>query len=454
MGIAGAPTTLNGDVVGVRTPPKLNECVLQASTPDMFLGVDAIAFRKVVASAKNVVYGGDAYSYALLASGCADVVVEADLKVWDFMALVPVLQGAGAVIGDWMGFPLGLESDGRVVAAASSTLFTEVTDLIGALDELNLSPESSFVSRPFLTKDVLPDDPGLGHVESMTGFGMSVVETEGYTITAQIRSVNSRYCTVQVRGPKCILPFESSIVAIIKKAAVRGKILANLEIVSSPSDIDAIPVVVDRAAVKAARKMLDTIAQEAGIDEKPHLADIMNFSEVLTKLDEDSMVKVALQVTIQAVSEAVENMREARRREGAILEADLMARTRKIQHVLDEIESRLPARVVSERNRIKKLLDGFNGLDSTRLEAEITLFADRVDVTEELVRLRAHVQLFEMTFLGVHEPIGKRLGFLLQEIHREITTLCNKSYDAPVMHLCMLIKEEVEKIREQCLNIR
>jgi inositol-phosphate phosphatase / L-galactose 1-phosphate phosphatase / histidinol-phosphatase len=122
IGVAGTPSTLNGAPVRTRLCPDLGSASLYSTTPDMFRGTDQAAFQRLKGAVKTVRHGADCYAYAMLASGFVDLVVEADLKPYDYCALVPVIEGAGGSISDWRGRPLGLGSDGRVVAAGDSGL--------------------------------------------------------------------------------------------------------------------------------------------------------------------------------------------------------------------------------------------------------------------------------------------------------------------------------------------
>ncbi|MGH7060706.1 MAG: inositol monophosphatase family protein, partial [Stellaceae bacterium] len=131
VGAARRPTTLNGAPVRCRPCEALDRATLFATTPDMFHGADAAAFRRVSAAAKLTRYGGDCYAYGLLAAGFIDLVLEADLKPYDFCAMIPIVEGAGGVTGDWQGNPLSLASDGRVLVAGDRRIFAAALAFIG-----------------------------------------------------------------------------------------------------------------------------------------------------------------------------------------------------------------------------------------------------------------------------------------------------------------------------------
>lgn len=467
MGADGRGTTLNGDNVRVAKDAAMGiaSATLQATTPDMFIGLDGIAFRHLRRAVKGATYGSDCYAFALLATGFGDLVVEADLKMWDFLALVPVVKGAGGVMSDWYGMPLTLDSDGRVVAAANENVHEEALEILQSVDDpdAEMQEGATPVSEPFLrssTGNGFSKDPGPGHVESMTGFGSAIVGDGNITVGAQVKSVNSRYCDVQVRGPKYLIPFDAQFVALVRQEAVRGKLQLSLDITvegeESSETTKQLPVTVDGDAAKAVRLLLDDVANAAGIESEPTIADLLGFSEVLVRRDPGSIAEDVFAIAKRAVEEALADLRSSRRREGALLEFDLAKRTRKIRELLREIEMRAPMRVQKQKERLESLTKDIaeGKVDPMRIEYEVTLYADRADITEEIVRLRAHISLFEMTLMGADEPVGQRLTFLLQEMNREATTIAAKALDAPIAHLGVLMKEEIEKIREQTQNIR
>lgn len=487
-GGVGRPTTLNGFAARVRegytevstleeAERLLGACICFATHPGMFIGADESAFRTLEKAVKHVMYGCDCYAYALLASGHTDLVVEADLKVWDFAALAPVVIAAGGIMTDWNGEPLRLESDGRVVAAANAVVHEIALVKLGSRPKVpSLFGEPDYGSER--DEESLPGDPGPGHVESMTGFGEGeAASAEGdYSVTVQLRSVNSRYFDLQYRGPRFLAPFESEFAAGMKRSVKRGKIMFTVGMQNDVSDDGSdgdngaripasgngrgmLSMTVDDDAVRVARAMLDQVADSAGIESKPTVADLLTFSEILVKREAGLDAQLAVPVVREAIQGAVEQLLVARRREGAILQRDMLNRCSEIERIANEIEDRAPERLERELARLQeRLLSLTSVLDSDsfipgRLEQEIAILADRVDITEELVRLRAHCQLFKLSFLGASEPIGQKLVFMLQEMHRESTTIGAKATDAAIAQLAVLMKQEVEKIREQVMNI-
>jgi uncharacterized protein (TIGR00255 family) len=318
----------------------------------------------------------------------------------------------------------------------------------------------------------------------MTGYGIGEACSDEYQVMVQLRSVNSRYCEVQFRGPRFLASYESELISLVKRKLSRGRVVFSVTISGSNSDTAGterdvddddtvgesphrmsvpgasagkIPLSVDKDAVRAARALLDSIAVAAKVESSPTIADILTFSEVLVKKEVMEGMDHLVPVVKEAVIAALSSLSSARRREGAILELDMLTRCAEITRVLAEIERRAPDRVSKEQERLRSRIDEMTrGLlkgDARGIEQEIAFFADRVDITEEIVRLKSHVQLFQLTFAGVTEPIGQRLLFLLQEMHREASTISSKANDAAIAQMSVLVKQEIEKIREQVQNL-
>lgn len=453
IGVCGMQTTFNGTPVRTRTPPALSECILQATTPDMFIGFNSVLFRRLAKQVKSVVYGSDCYAYAMVASGCADLVVEADLKVWDYMALVPVVNGAGGCMGDWNGLSLGVESEGRVIAAGGAELFGQVSKIVYPADEMGLYPGKT---KGAFVPDGMPDDPGEGNTESMTGFGIGIAQGSGYVVKVRVQSVNWRYREVEVKCVGYALDHRVELVAMVEKAVKRGKIIVSIETSREGNGGKILSVGVDKAVAKEVRAVLDEIAEACNVGKEASLSDVLSFPEILTRRgqsgeDEDAVVAVAQ----TALMKGIDEMKKSRRRAGALLEIEILQRTRKIRKILDDLAFRVPLLVEEQRERLNETVKGMKiKLDKERLESEIVLLADKVDLSEEVGRLGAHLQMFEMTFLGgTDEGIGQRVVMLVQEMEREITRLSEKCGNCAVTHLSVMIREEVEKIREQCVKI-
>lgn len=291
-------------------------------------------------------------------------------------------------------------------------------------------------------------------IDSMTGFGRGQAQVGGATANVELRSVNSRYCEVSVRLPRALSEYESEVQSLIKQAFSRGRISVQVQVETSSDEI--LPIELDEDAVRAYSGLLNRLRASAGVAEPLGLDHLLHFSEIFRMPDEPSKASDEMWAAAEeALAAAVIQLRQMRRQEGSALLADLEARIEAIAGQLKLVEERAPLRVEEARTRLRSRLEDLlddDRVDSDRLEMEIALLADRLDVTEECVRLRSHLELFRQS-LNSENPEGRKLNFIAQEINREVNTIGSKSNDAEVAHLAVQMKDELEKIREQVQNV-
>ena len=291
-------------------------------------------------------------------------------------------------------------------------------------------------------------------IDSMTGFGRGQAQVGNATANVELRSVNSRYCEVSVRLPRPLSEYESEVQSLIKQAFSRGRISVQVQVETSSDEI--LPIELDEDAVRAYSGLLNRLRASAGVAEPLGLDHLLHFSEIFRMPDEPSKASDEMWAAAEeALAAAVIQLRQMRRQEGSALLADLEARIEAIAGQLKLVEERAPFRVEEARSRLRSRLEDLlddDRLDSDRLEMEIALLADRLDVTEECVRLRSHLELFRQS-LNSENPEGRKLNFIAQEINREVNTIGSKSNDAEVAHLAVQMKDELEKIREQVQNV-
>ena len=291
----------------------------------------------------------------------------------------------------------------------------------------------------------------------MTGFGRGEAAVGAASAIVELRSVNKRFFEVSVRAPSRLAAREQAVQARLKEAFARGRLTAHVKLDEEAPD-KALPVEVDEDAAAAYGQLLERLRTAAGIHEPVGLEHLLQFSDVLTSTDEEKDAEVsgdAWAAVEAALDEAVAALRTMRRQEGEALHADLTARLGAIETALKAVEARAPQRLENARSRLRERLEEVfadERVRAERLEAEIALVADRYDITEECVRLRSHLQLFGEA-LGGTEPVGRKLKFLVQELHREVNTIGSKANDAAISHRAVQMKEEVEKIREQVANV-
>ncbi|MFN3595812.1 MAG: YicC family protein, partial [Rubricoccaceae bacterium] len=273
-------------------------------------------------------------------------------------------------------------------------------------------------------------------LRSMTGFGRGTGRAGANPpteATVEVRAVNGRHAEVTVRAPRELAPHEAALQARVREALGRGSVTVHVALRRG----GAAPVArVDAAAACAVARLLDRLRFEAGLDPATApitLDHLLRFPEVLAAPDDDPAADdarraEALAATEAALEAALAETDAMRRREGEALARDLAARTDALEAHLAAVEARAPARVAEARERLTARLAALLGnppeaprLDPARLEAEVALLADRLDVTEECVRLRSHLAQFRAALATA--DAGRRLGFLVQELGREVNTI-------------------------------
>lgn len=290
-------------------------------------------------------------------------------------------------------------------------------------------------------------------IKSMTGFGRAQETVDGMTVTVELKSVNHRYFEFTAKVPRTYGFLEEKLKSFLNARVSRGKMecyvsIENLE----ESDME---VVVNPSLAKGYVDALRTLSETFGLKEDYSAISIAKFPDVLTlrkaPADEEKIWNAVQKVTELAVERFV-TMRET---EGEKLRADILSKADTILEHVAFVESRSPQTVREYheklRQRMEELLENTQ-VDEQRLLTEAAIFADKVAVDEETVRLRSHIsQLRE--FLNADEPIGRKLDFLVQEMNRESNTIGSKAQDVEIAKWVIAIKAEVEKIREQVQNI-
>ena len=283
---------------------------------------------------------------------------------------------------------------------------------------------------------------------SMTGFGHSVIDTEVGQLSASVRSVNSRYLDIKIRGLNIDPKVERDIRQLISKNLIRGSVLISFEIGINSSSSNSFSFNKDR--FEAIDETLKMISQNYSYTINP--GDFIRASDILSdnrldNLNSDDIIKVTNEAMIQ--------LNEMRELEGDKIYIDLVSRLTTLKKGVKSLEklnkSFANNRKEKLQNRLQKLL-GNHELDESRLIQEVAILAERADVTEEIVRLKSHYEQLS-NLLDSGESIGKRFTFLIQEVFREINTIGSKNGSIDVINQVIEMKDELEKIREQAQNI-
>jgi len=290
-------------------------------------------------------------------------------------------------------------------------------------------------------------------IKSMTGYGRAVETVNGREFTVELRSVNNRYLDCSVRLPRMLSFGEDAVKQAVKASVSRGKVDVFITVKSEGGDETQVslnkPVL--EGYLAAMRQMVD----EYGVRDDISVSTLARMNDVFLvekpQVDEDALLADLMTV----VNKALEGYDAMRRAEGAALDADLRSRGQTILELVAQVEAGNGQTVIDYRtrleNKLREVLENTN-IDENRILTEAAIFADKVAVDEETVRLRSHLQQMN-TMLNGGGAVGRKLDFLLQEMNRETNTIGSKCTDVRLARIVVDIKAELEKIREQTQNI-
>ncbi len=294
-------------------------------------------------------------------------------------------------------------------------------------------------------------------LRSMTGFGRATACAGATEATVEVRSVNGRFAETTVRAPRVLAAHEATVQQRVKEVLERGSASVTVTLQRRAGEAG---LRVNPAAARAYARLLGDLRDAAGLGpaEAPvTLESLLRYPDVLTAeaADDEAERADAWAATEPALADALAALDAMRAHEGQALHADFLHRTGLLEGGLAAVEVRAPQRVDEARARLRdRLAELLNDerLNPDRLELEIALLADRLDVAEECVRLRSHLAQFTEA-LDAGEAVGRRLNFIAQELNREVNTIASKANDAEIARLIVGMKEEVERIREQVQNV-
>lgn len=290
-------------------------------------------------------------------------------------------------------------------------------------------------------------------IYSMTGFGKAQARSKHGTVTIEMRSLNHKFFELSARIPNGLAEYEDKLKNIIHKKVKRGKIYLNMEL--SGNKNGEANVIINRVIAKRYRSELIKLKKTLKIQGDINLDQLINLPGVI--MSEVPMANSGryLPCVKEALSKALEKLVSDRRKEGRALCDDLIKRVESIKAAVDHINKRSTISIVKYKNRLTKRireLTGTKNIDRGRLAQEVALFAKNSDVSEELVRLKSHLDSFQDS-LKTHNEVGKKLDFIAQELHREANTIASKSSDFKISKSVIQMKSDIEKIREQVKNI-
>ncbi len=291
-------------------------------------------------------------------------------------------------------------------------------------------------------------------LESMTGYGRGEHTTEHYRATAEIRSVNFRYCEISLKMPSQLHIFEQPLKEKVQKNVKRGKISLTVDLDHHTSEEE--PVHIRKEALMTRIKTLEKIREAAGINDPVRLEHLLVFEDLFELTEDDpDLLREQQEAVESAVMKAVGELLDMRRREGRMLQIDLEERMELLAGYCVDVREGEKERIQDARKRMTERLAQLledNRVDDERIEQEIAILADRLDISEELVRMDAHISYFAECLRDA-ELQGKKLNFILQEMHREVNTIGSKANSSAISRTVVGMKEIIENIREQIQNI-
>jgi uncharacterized protein (TIGR00255 family) len=290
-------------------------------------------------------------------------------------------------------------------------------------------------------------------IKSMTGFGSHQVSDFGYQVNCEVRGVNHRYFDINIRMSRRYNILEDRLKEEVKKYVSRGRIEITINI-EKTGDIER-TIKVDKGLVMAYYNSLKDLAEKLNISPNIKVIDLFKLPEAFSLEDVKEDIDALWTIVQKAVSGAMVGFTEMRAREGANLANDISKRSNMVLSMVERLEKRSP--VVSMeyreklRNRLSEYIPG-EMVDEQRIIQEVAIFTDKASVTEELVRLRSHLNQLDY-LLKSDDTVGRKCDFLVQEMFREINTIGSKSNDLEMNQTVVEVKSELEKIREQLQNI-
>ena len=290
-------------------------------------------------------------------------------------------------------------------------------------------------------------------IKSMTGFGRCEIQKESRKFTVELKSVNHRYLDVNIRMPKKLNFFETSIRALLKQYANRGKV----DIFISCEDLSQAQVSVKYNEAVAAEylRYFRRMEEEFGLENDVRVSVLARFPEVFTMEEQSEDEEELWNGLKEALTGAFAQFVETRKAEGENLKGDILRKLDALEEQIRFIEERSPQIVAEYRSKLEEKMRELladTQIEENRIAAEVILFADKICTDEEVVRLKSHIKHMRST-LEAEEEIGRKLDFIAQEMNREANTILSKANDIEVSDRAIGLKTEIEKIREQIQNI-
>lgn len=287
----------------------------------------------------------------------------------------------------------------------------------------------------------------------MTGYGKGSAQTELYDIQVEIKSVNHRFLDLNFRLPAFLAGIEMQLRDIIKSGIARGSVTVFVNLTKKPGVQNIRSI--DESVARMYVEMLNGLKQKLNIDGEVTLDILLKFNDIFEQNQKTEGDEETIKAVMEALKDAIDDVNKYRDHEGEELKNDFDVRLFELGQFVDEVEKHSKEAVKIQYEKLKERVDKFvdvNSINKERLEHELVLISDKVDITEEITRLRAHVELFKNT-MDSDKPLGKILNNIVQEMHREASTTSAKTNLTEISHISVKLKEVIENIREQVQNV-
>lgn len=291
-------------------------------------------------------------------------------------------------------------------------------------------------------------------ITSMTGFGRGEASSDGISVTVELKTVNSRYLDISLRLPQAVQDKELELKELLQEHVQRGKV--NVSVRVDKSKTGEPEITFNKNLVRGYKKMLNDLREAADIEAPVTLQSFLQFNDIFESREQDEETKEQIwELTQDATETAADELKRMRLQEGSQLEQDLTQRINHIEEMLNIIQNKVEGRSEQVKEdllaRIHKLIDS-DKIDPDRLEMEVAMLVDKMDITEEIVRTQSHIKFFRKAVKNSNS-VGRRLNFLSQELNREINTIGSKANDSEISQYVVKAKESLEQIREQVQNV-
>lgn len=289
-------------------------------------------------------------------------------------------------------------------------------------------------------------------VISMTGYGRGTIETEQFTVIVEVKSVNHRFLEFSIRMPKTLLVMEDKIKKKISEEISRGRVEVYVTIEGAGQYEKK--VVVDWPLLEEYMHSLKLIGEKYQLQDEISLKDILQCNDIITIEEKPTENDELAEALLNCLEIAIQQLKEMRIMEGEQLEKDLQEQLNVLKNKVEDMKEYAPLIVQQYANKLKKRMEELarGEIDESRLVNEVAIFADKIDINEEITRLLSHIEQF-LQALQLNVPIGRKLDFLVQEMNREVNTIGSKGNDSQIAREVVEMKSILEKLKEQVQNI-